>query len=255
MSAIFVSPLAVASFTVSQSRKPQKPIKICAKSLGFGGLFGRRESVCWATLRKNHSIMTDSIGVRISDEGVRAFEQEALVEDSTNLGAGGLEATLNGLVGRYVLLLVLQLIDLRLYVQVELTYVTKRKVKMEELDLWSSSSKWFVSALFVAIILWRHDAEALWAAMGAVLNAMLSITLKKILNQERPISTLRSDPGMPSSHAQSIFYTITFLNLSMLECHGYGFLNNFIHLVRSSWELFSDLFSPFSGPGYGIASY
>ncbi|XP_011083196.1 lipid phosphate phosphatase epsilon 2, chloroplastic isoform X1 [Sesamum indicum] len=177
MSAIFVSSLAVASFSASQSRKPQKPIKICAKSLRFGGLFGRRQSVCWATLR-NQSIMTNPIEVRITDEGVKAFEQEALVEDSTNLGAGGLEATLNGL------------------------------------------SKWFVSALFAAIILWRHDAEALWAAMGAVLNAVLSITLKKVLNQERPISTSRSDPGMPSSHAQSIFYTITFLNLSMLEWYG-----------------------------------
>lgn len=77
-----------------------------------------------------------------------------------------------------------------------------------------NQSKWLVSALFAAIILARHDPEALWAATGAVLNSALSVALKKILNQERPFSTLRSDPGMPSSHAQSIFYTITFLNLS-----------------------------------------
>ncbi|KAK4417435.1 Lipid phosphate phosphatase epsilon 2, chloroplastic [Sesamum alatum] len=198
MSAIFESPLAAASFTVSQSRKPQKPIKICAKRLGFGGVFGCRKSVSWATLREKQSIMTVSIGVRIrDDERIKAFEQEAPAEESTNLGAGGLEATLNAL------------------------------------------SKWFFSALSAAIILWRHDAGALWAATGVVFNIVLSITLKKILNQERPISTLRSDPGMPSSHAH----------------HGYGFLNNFIHLARSSWDLFSDPFSPFSGHGYGVASY
>ncbi|KAK4485309.1 hypothetical protein RD792_007944 [Penstemon davidsonii] len=81
-------------------------------------------------------------------------------------------------------------------------------------------SKWVVTILFGLIVLWRHDAEALWAFTGAVLNAILSLNLKKIINQKRPISTLRSDPGMPSSHAQSIFYIITFLNLSMIEWYG-----------------------------------
>ncbi|GFQ08030.1 lipid phosphate phosphatase epsilon 2 chloroplastic [Phtheirospermum japonicum] len=62
--------------------------------------------------------------------------------------------------------------------------------------------------------------------MGAVLNAILSVALKQILKQERPFSTLRSDPGMPSSHAQSIFYTITFLNLSMIEWFGLNALTS-----------------------------
>lgn len=75
-------------------------------------------------------------------------------------------------------------------------------------------SKWLVAALFAAIILLRHDAEALWTAMGSVINAILSIVLKRILNQERPIATLRPDPGMPSSHAQSIFFIVIFAALS-----------------------------------------
>ncbi|KAH0699000.1 hypothetical protein KY284_013215 [Solanum tuberosum] len=75
-------------------------------------------------------------------------------------------------------------------------------------------SKWLVAALFGIIFLWRHDAEALWAASGSVLNSGLSTVLKRILNQERPVSTIRSDPGMPSSHAQSIFYTVTFCIVS-----------------------------------------
>jgi hypothetical protein len=35
-----------------------------------------------------------------------------------------------------------------------------------------------------------------------------------MFNHERPAPALRSDPGMPSSHAQSIFYAAVFLVLS-----------------------------------------
>ncbi|XP_060194067.1 lipid phosphate phosphatase epsilon 1, chloroplastic-like [Lycium barbarum] len=84
----------------------------------------------------------------------------------------------------------------------------------------NSLSKWLVAAVFGVIVLWRHDGEALWAASGSVLNVGLSNVLKRILNQERPFSTMRSDPGMPSSHAQSIFYTVMFCIVSMVEYFG-----------------------------------
>lgn len=135
--------------------------------------------------------MKESIKTRVlrgssGDEDISALEQEVLIDGSSdfspNLTANALESTLNHL------------------------------------------SKWFVTALFGTIILWRHDAEALWAALGSILNAGLSTILKQILNQERPVSTLRpisiSDPGMPSSHAQSFFYAVAFAILSMVECFG-----------------------------------
>ncbi|KAH9663074.1 Lipid phosphate phosphatase epsilon 2 [Citrus sinensis] len=75
-------------------------------------------------------------------------------------------------------------------------------------------SKWLVSGLFSVIIIWRHDSEALWATMGSVINSALAMVLKRILNQERPVPTLKSDPGMPSSHAQSIFFIGGFIILS-----------------------------------------
>uniref|UniRef100_A0A803L6W1 Phosphatidic acid phosphatase type 2/haloperoxidase domain-containing protein n=1 Tax=Chenopodium quinoa TaxID=63459 RepID=A0A803L6W1_CHEQI len=81
-------------------------------------------------------------------------------------------------------------------------------------------SKWVISVLFGAFLLWRHDAEAVWAAMGSVLNSVLSVALKRVLNQERPIANVRSDPGMPSSHSQSIFYAVTFFIMSMVEWLG-----------------------------------
>ncbi|KAK8661511.1 hypothetical protein V6N13_091110 [Hibiscus sabdariffa] len=43
---------------------------------------------------------------------------------------------------------------------------------------------WLVSALFGGVILWRHDAEALWMAMESIVNVLLSIRLKRVLNQE-----------------------------------------------------------------------
>ncbi|PIN15770.1 Dolichyl pyrophosphate phosphatase [Handroanthus impetiginosus] len=185
MSAISIRPVTAATSGVPQSRKLQRPSNIFAKRLDFCGDLDCRKSFTWISRRRNQNTVMGSNGVRANrndDGGVRAFEQEALVEGSLTFADGGLEAILNSL------------------------------------------SKWFVAVLFSALILLRHDAEALWAAMGAVLNAILSIALKKVLNQERPTSTLRSDPGMPSSHAQSIFYTIAFLNLSIVEWYAMNIL-------------------------------
>lgn len=75
-------------------------------------------------------------------------------------------------------------------------------------------SKWIVAVTYSIFILLRHDAFALWAVIGCVLNMILSVVLKKILKQERPVSGVSSGHGMPSSHAQSIFFAIVFVTLS-----------------------------------------
>ncbi|PIA26918.1 hypothetical protein AQUCO_08500009v1 [Aquilegia coerulea] len=49
------------------------------------------------------------------------------------------------------------------------------------------------------------------------MNSWLSIILKHIINHDRPASTLRSDPGMPSSHAQSIFFVVAFFIQSLVS--------------------------------------
>ncbi|XP_057976532.1 lipid phosphate phosphatase epsilon 1, chloroplastic isoform X2 [Malania oleifera] len=138
------------------------------------------------------SIMTEVISPSFSGssrghEGISAFEQEHLIDESSELRSAftcdQLESTLNRL------------------------------------------SKWLVTGLLGVVILWRHDAEALWAAMGSVINSGLSVILKRILNQERPVSTLRSDPGMPSSHAQSIFFSALFASMSVVEWLGMNALS------------------------------
>ncbi|KAG2651857.1 hypothetical protein PVAP13_1NG320700 [Panicum virgatum] len=65
----------------------------------------------------------------------------------------------------------------------------------------------------------RREAS-LWEPVEAALN----LILKRMLNHERPSSALRSDPGMPSSHTQSIFYFAIVLILSLYYWIGTNYL-------------------------------
>ncbi|GER25145.1 3-oxoacyl-[acyl-carrier-protein] synthase 2 [Striga asiatica] len=134
MSALSVIPITVATFSLSQSRKPHKPSKnfakrldsrvefqipsknfakrldfrvdflkpskIFAKRLDSRVDFNCRDSVSWARRTKTQNIMIYGVnGVRAStnDESIEVFEQDAFVDGSSKLGAGRLEATLNSL--------------------------------------------------------------------------------------------------------------------------------------------------------------
>ncbi|XP_010547464.1 PREDICTED: lipid phosphate phosphatase epsilon 2, chloroplastic-like [Tarenaya hassleriana] len=92
-------------------------------------------------------------------------------------------------------------------------------------------SKWVVSAVFCSVLLLRHDGTALWAVIGSISNSALSVALKRIINQERPVATLRSDPGMPSSHAQSISFISLFAIMSVLEWLGTNSVSMFLSAI------------------------
>ena len=64
-----------------------------------------------------------------------------------------------------------------------------------------------------AVLLWRRDAVTFLCISGAILNALLSKLLKQLINQARPAGARLADPGMPSSHAQSLGYFATYLSL------------------------------------------
>ncbi|KAL7104643.1 hypothetical protein ACP275_08G258600 [Erythranthe tilingii] len=180
MSAISIRPIIATPFTASQSRKLLKKTAAFAQRLDFWSEFSCNKSVSWAHSRRNQNRMKGFNWVRATTSDEGALAFEQEASMEESLTFGA-----SG---------------------IEATL--------------NNLSKWLVAALFGLIIVWRHDAEALWAATGSVINTVVSIALKRILNQERPFSTSRSDPGMPSSHAQSIFYTLTFLNLSMVESFG-----------------------------------
>uniref|UniRef100_A0A0D9VJZ2 Phosphatidic acid phosphatase type 2/haloperoxidase domain-containing protein n=2 Tax=Leersia perrieri TaxID=77586 RepID=A0A0D9VJZ2_9ORYZ len=87
------------------------------------------------------------------------------------------------------------------------------------------TSKWLVAGCYAIAAIWRHDALIMWALIGAVANSALSSLLKQMFNHERPAPALRSDPGMPSSHAQSFLYAAVFLVLSLFYWLGMTYLS------------------------------
>ncbi|KAJ6799332.1 lipid phosphate phosphatase epsilon 2, chloroplastic-like isoform X1 [Iris pallida] len=120
-------------------------------------------------------------------------------------------------------------------------------------------SKWLVVAFFALFILWKHDAEALWVAMGSIVNSCISVTLKRTLNQQRPVNASKSDPGMPSSHAQAIFYTATYLVISLFDWPGVNIFTmtigaiTFISSSYLSWLRVSQQFHTISQVFVGAA--
>lgn len=88
------------------------------------------------------------------------------------------------------------------------------------------SSRWIVVAVVIAVVVWKHDDQVLWAVTGGILNAGLSKLLKKIFNQKRPLTALglKADPGMPSSHAQSLGYLSLYAALGLISWQGLDFL-------------------------------
>jgi dolichyldiphosphatase len=77
------------------------------------------------------------------------------------------------------------------------------------------STKWVVSGATVAVWLWRQDGAVLYFLLGSVLNALLSKLLKRAFKQPRPPGAQEQEPGMPSSHAQSLAFFAVYLSLSV----------------------------------------
>ncbi|KAH9319915.1 hypothetical protein KI387_021684, partial [Taxus chinensis] len=78
-----------------------------------------------------------------------------------------------------------------------------------------------------SILVWRYNSpEVLWAFTGCVLNGGSSKPLKRLINQPRPASAtgLKTDSGMPSTHAQNLGYIATYAIFILIGCKG---LNTF----------------------------
>eukprot|EP00656_Telonema_subtile_P005081 TRINITY_DN12306_c0_g1_i2.p1 TRINITY_DN12306_c0_g1~~TRINITY_DN12306_c0_g1_i2.p1 ORF type:complete len:234 (-),score=37.40 TRINITY_DN12306_c0_g1_i2:102-803(-) len=67
------------------------------------------------------------------------------------------------------------------------------------------STKWTVAGLTSCVLVWRRDAFMILLVVGAGLAGITSKFLKFVLDQRRP-SDSKGDPGMPSSHATSLFF-------------------------------------------------
>jgi len=80
------------------------------------------------------------------------------------------------------------------------------------LHLVNDSTKWIVSASCIAALLLAEPGPAggrdavAWTLAGAVASAGTTRALKRALDHRRPAGAAKADPGMPSSHAQSLAF-------------------------------------------------
>jgi len=81
----------------------------------------------------------------------------------------------------------------------------------------ASKTRWIVSGLAAATLFWRQDAATILCITGAILNALLSKVLKRVINESRPEGARLADPGMPSSHSQSLFFFATYLSAAAAQ--------------------------------------
>lgn len=72
-------------------------------------------------------------------------------------------------------------------------------------------TRFVVSGSAFAVLCYRRDAQTACFLFGAICNALLSKVLKRLINISRPVGARLSDPGMPSSHAQSLFFFAAYL--------------------------------------------
>ena len=78
------------------------------------------------------------------------------------------------------------------------------------LDAINNTTKWTVSAATACVLLRNSaDPSTRFAVIGSVAAAFLTKVLKRLVNEARPHSARKRDPGMPSSHAQSLAFLST----------------------------------------------
>jgi len=78
----------------------------------------------------------------------------------------------------------------------------------------NDSTKWIVSAIAFTYLLFHRDLLSCWCVFGAVTASIVNKIVKYTLNHQRPTTSIKQDPGMPSAHANSLAYLSTFCALA-----------------------------------------
>ena len=87
-----------------------------------------------------------------------------------------------------------------------------RQNRRPSLDAINNATKWTVSAATAGVLLLGNGGDpstTRFAVVGAVAAALSTKLLKKLVNESRPPEARKRDPGMPSSHAQSLAFLST----------------------------------------------
>merc|ERR1712232_586060 len=85
----------------------------------------------------------------------------------------------------------------------------------------NKATKWGVSAVVFGTLVWRHNSRSCWCIIGSVCAAANCKQLKYLINETRPVGARKADPGMPSSHAQSLAFLSTYAAMEIHEATGF----------------------------------
>ncbi|GIL75054.1 hypothetical protein Vretimale_7744 [Volvox reticuliferus] len=78
-------------------------------------------------------------------------------------------------------------------------------------------TKWAVSMAVFAVLLLRRDVAVAWCVLGSIIASFLNKALKYVINEQRPPSARKADPGMPSSHANSLAFLGVYTALALAQ--------------------------------------
>jgi membrane-associated phospholipid phosphatase len=90
------------------------------------------------------------------------------------------------------------------------------------------SAKYIVSLIAAFFIIFNESWIPMYYILCGVVNSTLSKILKHIFKQPRPIKSVKKGYGLPSSHAQSIFYFATIVSISSFRYFTNSILSIFI---------------------------
>ena len=72
-------------------------------------------------------------------------------------------------------------------------------------------TKWVVTATAMILGILKRDELTFWCIIGSVFSVMICKAFKYILNEARPLGAPKLDPGMPSSHANSLSFLSSYI--------------------------------------------
>eukprot|EP01023_Acetabularia_acetabulum_P015843 TRINITY_DN17774_c0_g1_i1.p2 TRINITY_DN17774_c0_g1~~TRINITY_DN17774_c0_g1_i1.p2 ORF type:complete len:254 (-),score=15.62 TRINITY_DN17774_c0_g1_i1:163-924(-) len=70
----------------------------------------------------------------------------------------------------------------------------------------NNSLKYIVTIIAVWFLRFNFNVQVCWVLLGSLMAVLMNKILKQIINQSRPSTSRKTDPGMPSSHASVTAY-------------------------------------------------
>lgn len=99
-----------------------------------------------------------------------------------------------------------------------------------------SKTRWVVSGALALAFVWRADVLTTRMIVGGIVSAIGVKIVKRLLKQPRPPGASLTDGGMPSSHAQSLFFFATFLSAHCWSTEWWPIVSSVLLMSMALWQ-------------------